>query len=109
MPHTQTKPPNDPRMWRRLIARTRTLAARWDPEWASALCKDALARLVRCYRNLSEEERTRLDLSEQDRHEARMQDAGERNDPVAFRAALREWEAVTVEAFGRLQRSEGAA
>ena len=84
-------------------------AAQWDADHASRLCKDALARLGEHFANLSEGERDRLDLSEQDTHEEGMLKAGMDNDPAAFRAALREWERVGLEALETARNKEGVA
>lgn len=44
--------------------------------------------------------RVRSSLSAQESHEARMETAGEDNDPAAFRRALKGWEQVSVVAIG---------
>jgi hypothetical protein len=82
-------------------------AARWDADHASRLCKDALARLGEHYARLSEDERDRLDLSDQDPHEDAMLAAGEENDTVAFRAALKGWERAGLEALDRTRGRDG--
>lgn len=84
-------------------------AAQWDAEWASKLCKDTLARLGEHYAGLTEGERDRLDLSAQDRYEEEMLETGTENDPAAFRAALREWERVGLEALQAARERDGAA
>lgn len=84
-------------------------AAEWDPEWASGLCRGALARLAEHYASLSEAERDELDLSGQDPHERTMLAAGKANDPAAFRAALKAWERVTLESFENVRTGKGAA
>lgn len=67
-------------------------AAAWDPEWASGLTSDAMARMQEHYSGLSEAERDALDLSGQDPHEERMQAAAEANDPAEFRRAVKGWQ-----------------
>jgi hypothetical protein len=82
--------------------------AQWDAEYASEMCKGALARLAEHYAGLTEAERDRLDLSGQDPHEEAMNEAGEQNDPAAFRLALSGWERAGLEAFDALQSTKGA-
>jgi hypothetical protein len=84
-------------------------AAQWDAEWASKLCKDALARLGEYYACLGEDERDRLDLSGQEDHEDAMIKAGHDNDPAAFRVALKEWERVGLEGLEGARERDGAA
>ncbi len=74
-------------------------AARWDAEWASRLCREALARLGERFTELTEDERKGLDLSGQELHESAMSAAGEGNDPAAFRRALAGWERAGLDAF----------
>src|SRR5215207_5271822 len=76
-----------------------TPAARWDSQWAHRLCKGALARLAKCYADLSATEREALDLSCQDVWDERMHAAGLADDPGAFRAALEGWERVGLRAI----------
>lgn len=84
-------------------------SAQWDTEHASEMCKDALVRLGEHYAGLSEDERNRLDLSDQDPHEEAMSRAGEENDPAAFRRALAGWERAGLEAFESASNKQGAA
>jgi hypothetical protein len=84
-------------------------AARWDPEWAHELFKDALARLAERYSGLSAEDRNALDLSGQDVWDERMHEAGEANDHVAFRKALGGWERAGLEALEAARAISGAA
>lgn len=86
-----------------------SLAAEWDPDYASELCKDSLARLAEHYASLSEAERDELDLSGQDAHEEAMLAAGHANDPAAFRLALKGWERVGLEALENARTGKGAA
>lgn len=74
-------------------------AAQWDAEHASRLCKGALARLGEYYAGLCEDERERLNVEAQDEWHDRMNEAGEENEPAAFRLALAGWERAGVEAF----------
>jgi len=83
-----------------------SLAARWDEEWASTLCKDILARFAERCAGLTAAEMETLDLSAQDVWEERMRDAGLSNDPAAFRAALGRWEQTGLEALGDLRDTE---
>jgi hypothetical protein len=95
-----------------LIIARRTLpetpAAQWDTEWAAGVCKDAIARLAEHCAGLCAEDRDALDLSGQDVWDERMRDAGEANDPAAFRAALNEWERAGLEAL-KAARQRSAA
>lgn len=84
-------------------------AAQWDADHASALCKDALARLGEHFAGLSEAERDRLDLSGQGPREEAMLAAGHANDPEAFRVALRGWERTGLEALAGARNRSGAA
>ena len=86
-----------------------TPAAKWDAEWAHALCKDALARLAKRYAEVSTADREVLDLATQDVWDERMHGAGLANDPVAFRAALDGWTRAGLEAMERLRIRGGAA
>jgi hypothetical protein len=49
----------------------------------------------------------RLNLEEQDDWHDRMNEAGEENDPVAFRRALAGWEWAGLEAFEEARSREG--
>jgi len=80
-----------------------SLAARWDEEWASSLCRDVLAKFAERCAGLTTAEMEALDLSAQDVWEERMLQAGLNNDPAAFRAALRRWEQTGLEALGTLR------
>ena len=84
-------------------------AAKWDAEWAHALCKDALSRLAAMYGALSAEEKDDLDLSAQDAWDERMDAAGLDNNPAAFRRALKGWERSGIEAVERVRVKEGGA
>jgi hypothetical protein len=86
-----------------------TPGAQWDAEPADEMCKDALVRLGEHYAGLSEDERDRLDLSDQEPREAAMLTAGEENDPAAFRMALKAWERTGLEALERARERDGAA
>ncbi len=86
-----------------------TPGAQWEAEWAHELYKDALARLAKAYAGLSAEGKDALDLSAQDVWDERMCAAGQDNDPVAFRTALRCWERAGLEAMERVQVKGGAA
>jgi|SRR5215207_2615646 len=86
-----------------------SVAARWDAEWAHELCKVALSRLAQRYAVLSAEEKAALDLSGQDAWDERMCLAGQNNNPVAFRAALKGWERAGLEAIERARAKGGAA
>ena len=83
-------------------------AAQWDAEWASRLCREALARLGERYTELTEDERKGLDLSGQDPHEEAVSRAGYENNPAAFRLALAEWERAGCEAFEAARSKRGA-
>jgi len=80
-----------------------SLAAQWDEEWASSLCKDVLGRLAEHCAGLTAAEMEALDLSAQDVWDERMRDAGLNNDPAAFKAALKRWEQTGLEALGALR------
>lgn len=69
-----------------------TPAVKWDPDWAMALCRDALARLGERFVGLTEDDREALDLSGQAPWDDHMVRAGLDDDPAAFRAALAGWE-----------------
>ncbi len=86
-----------------------TPAAQWDAEWACQLCKDALARLAERHVELSGAEKEALDLSELNAWDERMHAAGDKNDPAAFRAALRCWERAGLDAIKGVQVRGGAA
>ena len=86
-----------------------TTAAQWDAEWAHELCKDALARLAKAYARLSAEEKDALDFSSQAMWDERRCPAGEDNDPVAFRAALKGWTRAGLEAMEQVGVKGGAA
>jgi hypothetical protein len=80
-------------------------AARWDEEWAFALCKEALARIAERCAGMSDAEVEGLDLSAQDEWDERMNEAVLSNDPAAFRSALERWELVALEAIRALQNA----
>jgi hypothetical protein len=84
-------------------------AAKWDAEWAHELCKDALARLAKAYLGLSAAENDAWDLSAQDVWDERMHAAGDKNDPAAFRAALRCWERAGLDAIKGVKVRGGVA
>ena len=86
-----------------------TPAAKWDAEWAHALCKDALAQLAKRYAELSTADKEAVDLSGQGVWDERMYDAGLANDPVAFRVALDGWTRAGLEAMERSRIKGGAA
>ena len=86
-----------------------TPAAQWDTEWAHELCKDALARLARCYAELSTADKEAVDLSGQGVWDERMYGAGLANDPVTFRVALDGWIRAGLEAMEGLGARGGAA
>ena len=86
-----------------------TPAAQWDRDWARELCRDALARMAERCANLTAEEREALDLSGQDVWEKRICDAGEANDPAAFREALKGWERAAAEVLKAARERSGAA
>jgi hypothetical protein len=86
-----------------------TPAAQWDDEWAHELCKDALARLVERYAELSTTDKEVLDFSAQGAWDERMHSAGLANDPAAFRAALKGWTRAGLEAMEQLSVEGGAA
>lgn len=84
-------------------------AACWDADYTSEICRAAMHRLQTRYRDLSGGEREQLDLSGQNPHEARMLAAAEENNPAAFRAALKTWERVGLEALEGARKQRGAA
>jgi hypothetical protein len=84
-------------------------AAQWDTECAHELCEAALARLAKRHVELSAAEKEALDLSVLDAWDERMHDAGVKNDPAAFRAALKGWERVGLEVMERVRIEGGAA
>jgi hypothetical protein len=84
-------------------------AARWDSQWAHELCKAALARLAKCYAELSTTEKEAVNLSAQEVWDERMRAAGLANDPAAFRVALKGWELAGLEAMERVRAKGGAA
>jgi len=86
-----------------------TPAAEWDADWAHGLCKDALARLVKHYAELSVAEKEAVELSAQNVWDERMCIAGQGNDPAAFRAALKGWERAGLEAIKQVRVKGGAA
>ena len=86
-----------------------SLAARWDEEWASSLCKDVLARFAERCAGLTAAEMETLDLSAQDVWDERMCLAAQSNNPAAFRAALKGWEQAGLEAIERARAKGGAA
>jgi hypothetical protein len=64
-------------------------AAQWDAEWAYQLCRRSLARLAERHVELSDAEKKALDLSGLNAWDERMHAAGVKNDPAAFRSALK--------------------
>jgi len=82
-------------------------AAGWNEDWAHELCKDTLNRLENYYAMFSEHEI--VDLSAQETWDKRMCLAGQNNNPVAFRAALKGWEQAWLEAIERARAKGGAA
>ena len=86
-------------------------AAQWDAEWAHELCKDALTRLAKAYLGLSAAENDAWDLSAQDvwDERAEVRQAGQDNDLVAFRAALRCWERAGLDVIQGAHVRGGAA
>jgi hypothetical protein len=84
-------------------------AAKWDAEWAYQLCKGSLARLAERHVELSGAEKEALDLSGLNAWDERMHSAGVKNDPAAFRAALKGWEQAGLEAMERMRLKGGAA
>ena len=84
-------------------------AARWDSQWAHELCKAALARLAKCYAELSTTEKEAVNLSAQEVWDERMHAAGLANDPAAFRVALKGWERAGLEDIQRERVKGGAA
>ena len=87
-----------------------TPAAQWDPEWAYELCRDALAPIGQHYAELSASEKAALDLlSAQDPWHERMNDAGLKNDPAAFRAALKGWARARLEDMEQVRIKGGVA
>jgi hypothetical protein len=87
----------------------KTPAARWDSQWTHELCKGALARLAKCYAELSATEKEAVNLSAQEAWDERMRAAGLANDPTAFRVALKGWERAGLEAMERVRVKGGAA
>jgi len=84
-------------------------AAQWDAEWAYQLSRRSLARLAERHLKLSGAEKEALDLSVLDAGDERMHAAGVKNDPAAFRAALKGWEQAGLEAMERVRVKGGAA
>jgi hypothetical protein len=84
-------------------------AAQWDAEWAYQLCRGSLARLAERHLELCAAEKEALDLSGLNAWDERMHAARVRNDPAAFRAALKGWEQAGLEAMERVQVKGGAA
>ena len=84
-------------------------AARWDAEWAYQLCRRSLTRLAERYVELSAAENEALDLSGLNAWDERMHAAGVKNDPTAFRTALKGWEQAGLEAMERVRVKGGAA
>ena len=84
-------------------------AAQWDTEWASQLCKGSLARLAERHVELSAAEKEALDLSVLDAWDDRVHAAEVKNDPPAFRAALKGWGQAGLEAMKRVRVKGGAA
>jgi hypothetical protein len=86
-----------------------TSAAQWDADWAHELCKDALNSLAQRYAELSTAEKEAVDFSTQSVWDEQMSCAGQENNPTAFRAALKRWERVGVEAMEHVRVKGGAA
>jgi hypothetical protein len=84
-------------------------AAQWDSEWAHELSKAALARLAKRHVELSGVEKEAVDLSELNAWDERMHAAGVKNDPAAFRTALKGREQAGLEAMERVRVKGGAA
>src|SRR5215208_6767734 len=76
-------------------------AAQWDAEWASQLCRRSLARLAERHLELCAAEKEALDLTGLNAWDERMHAARVKNDPAAFRAALKGWEQAGLEAMER--------
>ena len=70
---------------------------------------DLLARLAKAYLGLSAAENDAWDLSAQDVWDERMHAAGDKNDPAAFRAALRCWERAGLDAIKGVKVRGGVA
>ena len=85
-------------------------AARWSPEWAHELCREAVAQAVALYGELPPEAQGAADLkgAEAEWIEC-MNAAAEANDPAAFRAAVMGWERALVGALEATQTRPGAA
>ncbi len=81
-----------------------SLGAEWYTQWADKLTKDAMAHLQKHYAGLTAADKEALDLFSQDPREERMYDAGINNDPSSFRATLKEWERVSLEAIENLRK-----
>ena len=86
-----------------------TPAAKWDAEWAHQLCKGALNSLAHRYNELSFTEKEAVDFSAQNVWDEQMSRAGRENNPATFRAALKRWERVGVEAMEHVRVKGGAA
>jgi hypothetical protein len=87
-----------------------TPAAKWKPEWAHELCKDALGQAAVLYGELSKEEQDAADLeSAEAEWEDRANAAAEANDPDAFGAAVKGWERALVETLNATRLIPGAA
>ena len=84
-------------------------AARWDAEWAYQLCRGTLARLAERHVEFSGAEKEALDLSVLNVWDERMHAARVKNDPAAFRTALKGWEQAGLDAIQRVQVRGGAA
>lgn len=79
------------------------------PEWAFLVCGDALSRIQEHFSGLSEKEKEASDLPGTEDVDDRMEAACRAEDRAAFRAAVREYERVTLEALERAQRAAGEA
>jgi hypothetical protein len=86
-----------------------TPAAQWDAEWAHELCKNAPARLNERHASLSAKEKVVVDPSPEADWIGRMNAAAKGNDPAAFRAAVKGWERVGLEAIQQVRVKGGAA
>jgi hypothetical protein len=84
-------------------------AARWDAEWAHALCKGALARLAKRYIEFPIAKEDVLDFSTHGVWDERMDAAASANDPAAFRDALEGWERAGLETIEQGRIRGGAA
>jgi|SRR5829696_5658894 len=83
-------------------------AAGWSENWAHELCKDTLNRLEDYYAGFPTDKED-VEFSAQETWDERMYIAGQNNNPVAFRAALKGWERAGLEAIERARTKGGAA